>query len=57
MKTFAKCRRGATAIEYGLIAGLFSIAMIVSLTITGDNTRTLYDSIATKLVTALTAIK
>lgn len=56
MKSFAKCRRGATAIEYGLIAGMVSIAMIAALTTTGDSTRTLYDSIASQLSTAFSAI-
>ncbi|MEO7276524.1 MAG: Flp family type IVb pilin [Sphingomicrobium sp.] len=31
LRVLAACRRGATAIEYGLICGLIVIAMIVGL--------------------------
>ncbi|MCB9778862.1 MAG: Flp family type IVb pilin [Alphaproteobacteria bacterium] len=37
---------GATAIEYGLIAALVSVAIIAALTLLGDNLSTLFDSIA-----------
>ena len=42
-------RRGATAIEYGLLAGLIAVAVIASATSLGAN-------INTKLNTASTAI-
>jgi pilus assembly protein Flp/PilA len=40
---------GATAIEYGLIAGLVSVAIIVALGVLGTNLETLFTSIATTL--------
>jgi pilus assembly protein Flp/PilA len=54
--SFAKCRRGATAIEYGLIAGMVSIVMATALFVAGESTAGLYDSIATQLVTAFSSI-
>ena len=56
MKSFAKCRRGATAIEYGLIAGMVSVVMLTALTLVGESTAGLYDSIATQIVTAFSSI-
>lgn len=40
---------GATAIEYGLIAGLIAVAIIVALTTLGGNLSALFDTIATSL--------
>lgn len=37
---------GATAIEYGLIAGLISVAIIVALTALGDSLDTLFSQIS-----------
>ncbi len=45
---------GATAIEYGLIAGLVSIAIIAALTILGDNLSTLFGTVADTVSTAST---
>ena len=52
MKTlvrFAKCESGATAIEYGLIAALISVAIITVLGLIGDNLSTTFTTINTKL--------
>ncbi len=44
---------GATAIEYALIATLLSVAIIAGVTLTGEGVETLWDSIASKVATAL----
>ncbi len=52
MKTlvrFAKCESGATAIEYGLIAALISVAIIGVLTTVGTNLSAVFDTIGDKL--------
>jgi len=46
---FAKDESGATAIEYGLIAALISVAIIVALTSVGTNLTAKFTSIATTL--------
>lgn len=46
---FLKEEDGATAIEYGLIAGLIAVAIIVALTTLGGNLSTMFNDIATKL--------
>jgi pilus assembly protein Flp/PilA len=53
-KSFFKNESGATAIEYGLIAGLVSIAIIAALTLLGGNLSALFDNIATEVETAST---
>lgn len=40
---------GATAIEYGLIAALISVAIIGALTTVGGNLTTTFNTVATKL--------
>lgn len=55
MKLFMKMLKdtsGATAIEYGLIAALISVAIIGGLTAVGTNLDSLFDSVATELNTA-----
>ena len=42
IKNFARAQRGATAIEYGLIAALISVVIIGALGATGLNTGGLY---------------
>ena len=46
---FAKDESGATAIEYGLIAGLISVIIISVLTSIGTRLNTKFSSIATAL--------
>lgn len=46
------CRRGATAIEYSLIAGLISIAVIGSMIALGDNMTNMYDEWTTAVTDA-----
>ena len=46
---FAKNESGATAIEYGLIAGLISVVIITVLGTVGKNLNTKFNSIATAL--------
>ncbi len=36
IRKLRRCESGATAIEYGLIAGLISVVIIASVTITGN---------------------
>jgi pilus assembly protein Flp/PilA len=40
---------GATAIEYGLIAALISVAIIVGVTAVGNNLETTFNKVATSL--------
>ncbi len=46
---FLRDEDGASAIEYGLIAGLVAVALITSLTGLGTALGTFFTSIATKL--------
>lgn len=45
IKNFWNDEEGATAIEYGLIAGLIAVALITTLTALGGNLNTLFDYI------------
>lgn len=36
LRKLRRCESGATAVEYGLIAGLISVVIIASITITGN---------------------
>jgi pilus assembly protein Flp/PilA len=49
---FAKDDSGATAIEYGLIAGLISVVIIGVLGTMSDNLQTIFSTISTALTTA-----
>jgi pilus assembly protein Flp/PilA len=53
---FQNDESGATAIEYGLIAGLISVVIIVSITLVGDQLEAVFTAIATALTGAATAI-
>ena len=52
---FAKDESGATAIEYALIAGLLSVAVIAMLTGASTSLQTLWTTIETTLATAAAA--
>ena len=47
MKKFAADESGATAIEYGLIAALIAVAIIVGANTLGGNLNTLFTDVAT----------
>jgi pilus assembly protein Flp/PilA len=49
LRRFLSETSGATAIEYGLIAGLISVVIITALTTIGTNMRSKFNTIATKL--------
>lgn len=49
---FLKDESGATAIEYGLIAALISVALIAGATTLGTNLGTIFTNISTELGTA-----
>ena len=46
---FAQDESGATAIEYGLIAALISVALIAAATLVGGNLGNLFNTIANEL--------
>lgn len=50
---YARCifndERGATAIEYGLIAALIAIAIISGVSLAGDALRNVFDRVASEL--------
>lgn len=52
-----KNERGATAIEYGLIAALMVIVMIPALQMVGGNTNGMYDRITNQIVSAMAAAR
>ncbi|WP_088344665.1 MULTISPECIES: Flp family type IVb pilin [Rhodomicrobium] len=43
--------RGVTAIEYGILAALITLAIIVSVTLLGTNLSATFNTIATKVKT------
>lgn len=49
---FVRDDRGATAIEYGLIGGLVSIAIVTALTGAGQNLASIFDAIGAKVTAA-----
>ncbi|RYC09767.1 Flp family type IVb pilin [Ciceribacter ferrooxidans] len=52
---FMKDESGATAIEYGLIAALISVALITGATTLGNSLNNTFQDISTKMSTAETA--
>ncbi len=50
---FVKEDNGATAIEYGLIAALVSVAAIGALTAMGNSLSTMFNTVSTALSTAV----
>jgi pilus assembly protein Flp/PilA len=46
---FAKDDSGVTAIEYGLIAGLIAVVIIVAVTTIGTNLTTKFEAVGTAL--------
>jgi len=49
LKRFGLSERGATAIEYGLIAALISVAIIAALRLTGNALKNVFNSVGTTL--------
>ncbi len=52
LKAFFHDDSGATAIEYGLIAALVSVAAIGALTTMGDTLNTIFSSVSNSMNTA-----
>ena len=50
---FQKDESGATAIEYGLIAALISVVIIVAITLVGTNLEDVFNRVADELGGAL----
>lgn len=53
MKRFLRDEEGVTAIEYGLIAALIAVVIIVAVTAVGTNLNTVFQNVATRLSTAV----
>ena len=51
LKKLMKKESGATAVEYGLIASLLSIVIIVAVTAVGSNLKTSFTNVASALKT------
>jgi pilus assembly protein Flp/PilA len=49
VKNFARNESGATAIEYGLIAGLVAVAIISAVSAVGTDVSTVFTTVSTKL--------
>lgn len=52
MKRFMRDEEGVTAIEYGLIASLIAVVIILSVTSVGTQLKAVFTSIATALTPA-----
>jgi pilus assembly protein Flp/PilA len=52
IRKFLKDESGATAIEYGLIAALVSVAIIAMLSLLGDNLNATFKAVADNLSAA-----
>jgi pilus assembly protein Flp/PilA len=51
-RQFLADERGSNAIEYGLIASLIAVAIIVAATAVGDDLSGVFEFVSTKLVAA-----
>ncbi len=49
IKKFVEDESGATAIEYGLIAALVSVAAITALTAMGDSLSSMFNAVSSEL--------
>ena len=47
--SYIQSQRGATAIEYGLIAGLIAVVIIAAVTLLGGNLQPTFDDLATAI--------
>ena len=54
-RNFLRDKSGATAIEYGLIAALVSVAAVVALQSLGTSLNSMFDKVATELDNAVAA--
>lgn len=54
LSNFIKDESGATAIEYGLIAALVSVAAIAALTAMGEELQNMFNTVADELKNAQT---
>lgn len=55
LKALMQDESGATAIEYGLIAALVSVAAVVALETMGESLSTMFETVSDKLDTAVAA--
>ena len=46
-------RRGATAIEYGLLAGLIAVMIIAGATLTGNSLSSMFNAIGLRIPTTI----
>ncbi len=51
-----KSEKGATAIEYGLIAALISVAAIAAMTTLGESLSTMFNAVASQLDGAVSGL-
>lgn len=49
VRGFAACDRGATAIEYGLIAGLIAVVIAAGVTLIGTSLSNTFNTVSTLL--------
>ncbi len=47
--SYLESQKGATAIEYGLIAGLIAVVIIAAVTLLGGNLQGTFDGLATAI--------
>jgi pilus assembly protein Flp/PilA len=52
IRNIAKCQRGATAVEYGLILSLLVIVMLTALSNVAGSTTGMWNSISNKVTAA-----
>jgi pilus assembly protein Flp/PilA len=52
LRKFCKDEKGATAIEYGLIAALIAVVLITTLGLLGNNMSSRFNQISSKIGTA-----
>jgi len=52
LKTFKLDRKGATAVEYGLIMALMTVAVIGAISTTGEATKAKWENVAEEVAAA-----
>lgn len=56
LRCFAADESGATAIEYGLVAGLVAVGILVALTALGGSVNTMFDYVSSRSIEQLNNI-